>query len=260
MSSNTIMLFMSRLVVSILVLILSAVLAIEAQNEVCIEPNAIVFDEFEFTTAEDLKERISAFERKVSELKSAKGIIAVFAGAQAKVDSEATLIKKVEGYSRIAGSSYNSTIWSRFGGYRLKESYVLILRPMDCSSYQMPLSDLSVDKVQFEGFTASTTIRHGGVDLMREVMDPIAKACPPAARAVRICSDDTRVEVFTLIDRNGDVVFASAMNAHPLLRAAAAEGVKTWKFIPKTIDGNSMNQSGIVIISFEESPGISSNE
>lgn len=250
----------SRLALSILLLILSAVSGIEAQNEVCLEPNAIVFDDFEFTTAEDLKDRISAFEQKVSELKSAKGIIAVFAGAQAKIDSESILIKKVEGYSRIAGSSYNSTIWSRFGGYRLKESYVLILRPMDCSSYNMPLADLSVDKVQFEGFRPESTIRHSGTDLMRGVIDPIAKACPPAARAVRACSDDTKVEVYVLVDHKGDVAFASAINAHPLLRAAAAVGVKTWKFIPKSIDGNSMNQSGIVIISFEEGPGISSNE
>jgi TonB family protein len=56
---------------------------------------------------------------------------------------------------------------------------------------------------------------------------------PPIARLAKI-SGEVKVD-FTL-NSNGDVVSATAVSGHPMLRGAAEENVKTWKFeLPKNL-------------------------
>jgi protein TonB len=70
---------------------------------------------------------------------------------------------------------------------------------------------------------------------------------PPAARAVRASG---AVTVQVLIDENGNVVSASAVSGHPLLRAAAAGAARNAKFSPTMLSGQPVKVSGVITYSF----------
>ncbi|MGQ0543497.1 MAG: energy transducer TonB [Blastocatellia bacterium] len=70
---------------------------------------------------------------------------------------------------------------------------------------------------------------------------------PPAARAVRAGGP---VTVQVLIDENGNVVSASAVSGHPLLRAAAASAARGAKFSPTKLSGQPVKVSGVITYNF----------
>jgi protein TonB len=70
---------------------------------------------------------------------------------------------------------------------------------------------------------------------------------PPAARAVRAAG---AVSVQVLIDENGNVVSASAVSGHPLLRAAAAAAARGAKFSPTQLSGQPVKVSGVITYNF----------
>lgn len=70
---------------------------------------------------------------------------------------------------------------------------------------------------------------------------------PPAARAVRAAGP---VTVQVLIDENGNVVSASAVSGHPLLRAAAASAARGAKFSPTKLSGQAVKVSGVITYNF----------
>lgn len=71
---------------------------------------------------------------------------------------------------------------------------------------------------------------------------------PAAARAVRASGT---VTVQVLIDESGDVVSASALSGHPLLRAAAVEAAKKAKFAPTLLKGSGRTKvSGVLTYDF----------
>lgn len=70
---------------------------------------------------------------------------------------------------------------------------------------------------------------------------------PPAARAVRAAGS---VSVQVLIDENGNVVSASAVSGHPLLRAAAAQAARGAKFSPTKLSGQAVKVSGVITYNF----------
>lgn len=70
---------------------------------------------------------------------------------------------------------------------------------------------------------------------------------PPAARAVRASG---AVSVQVLIDENGNVVSASAVSGHPLLRAAAAQAARGAKFSPTKLSGQAVKVSGVITYNF----------
>ena len=70
---------------------------------------------------------------------------------------------------------------------------------------------------------------------------------PPAARAVRAAGP---VTVQVLIDENGNVVSASAVSGHPLLRAAAASAARGAKFSPTMLSGQPVKVSGVITYNF----------
>jgi TonB family protein len=71
---------------------------------------------------------------------------------------------------------------------------------------------------------------------------------PPAARAVR-ASGSVNVEV--LIDEKGNVVSATAVTGHPLLRQAAVKAAKESKFSPMLLGGQPVKVKGIIVFNFE---------
>ncbi len=70
---------------------------------------------------------------------------------------------------------------------------------------------------------------------------------PAAARAVRAGGP---VTVQVLIDENGNVVSASAVSGHPLLRAAAASAARGAKFSPTMLSGQPVKVSGVITYNF----------
>ncbi len=70
---------------------------------------------------------------------------------------------------------------------------------------------------------------------------------PPAARAVRASGS---VHVQVLVDESGNVVSASAVSGHPLLRAAAASAARGAKFSPTKLSGQPVKVSGVITYNF----------
>src|SRR5215203_1225475 len=67
---------------------------------------------------------------------------------------------------------------------------------------------------------------------------------PPAAKAVRAFGT---VRVQVTVDENGDVINASAVSGHPLLRAASVQAAQQAKFVPATVDGRNVKVLGTIV-------------
>ncbi len=70
---------------------------------------------------------------------------------------------------------------------------------------------------------------------------------PPAAAAVRA---EGAVTVQITINENGEVVSASTVSGHPLLRAAAEAAARESKFSPTLLSGQPVKVTGVLIYNF----------
>ncbi len=70
---------------------------------------------------------------------------------------------------------------------------------------------------------------------------------PPAARGVNASG---AVNVSVMIDENGNVIAASAVSGHPLLRAAAEQAARAAKFAPTIISGRAVKTTGVIVYNF----------
>ena len=70
---------------------------------------------------------------------------------------------------------------------------------------------------------------------------------PPAAKAVRASG---AVNVQVTIDEQGNVISASAVSGHPLLRAAAEKAARESKFAPTMLSGKAVKVTGVVVYNF----------
>ena len=70
---------------------------------------------------------------------------------------------------------------------------------------------------------------------------------PAAAKAVRAEGD---VNVQVTYDENGDVISASAVSGHPLLRASAVKAARQSKFTPMKLAGRTVKVTGVVVYKF----------
>ena len=70
---------------------------------------------------------------------------------------------------------------------------------------------------------------------------------PPAARAVRASG---AVSVQVLVNESGNVVSASAVSGHPLLRASAVQAARAARFEPTTLSGQAVKVSGVLTYNF----------
>lgn len=72
-------------------------------------------------------------------------------------------------------------------------------------------------------------------------------AYPAAARAVKASG---AVNVQVTIDEQGNVISASAISGHPLLRQAAENAAREAKFSPTILQGNPVKVTGIIVYNF----------
>lgn len=244
---------------SLMALLLVVASIVSAQDEPCLEPSSYALNEIALNETSNLGLEIANFRRKVEEMKPEQAIAVVFGGRRSKVNEVPNLIEKIERELGITKTDYQRRYWVRDGGFRLQSSVVFLVRPLKCSDYSIPLPDFSYDQVEFEGFDAENTVITSSAEFWSAASHRPKPQCPPAARAVRACTGETPAEVYILVDRDGKVVFAKTIGGHPLIRAAAEVNVKSWKLKPLMVGERSMNRSGIVRITFEEGPDITSN-
>lgn len=86
----------------------------------------------------------------------------------------------------------------------------------------------------------------GGV-LNGKATNLVQPTYPPAAKAVRA---NGAVNVQVTIDEQGNVVSASAVSGHPLLRAAAEAAARESKFSPTILSGKAVKVTGIIVYNF----------
>jgi TonB family protein len=86
----------------------------------------------------------------------------------------------------------------------------------------------------------------GGV-LNGKAVDLPKPVYPPAARAVRASG---AVNVQVTVDEKGDVISASAVSGHPLLRAAAVQAARQAKFSPTLLSGKPVKVNGVIVYNF----------
>jgi len=72
-------------------------------------------------------------------------------------------------------------------------------------------------------------------------------AYPSAARAVNACG---AVNVQIVIDEQGNIVSATAVSGHPLLRQAAEQAAIEAKFSPTLLSGHPVRVSGVLVYNF----------
>lgn len=70
---------------------------------------------------------------------------------------------------------------------------------------------------------------------------------PAAAKAIRAAGT---VEVQVLVNENGDVISATALNGHPLLRSASETAARSAKFRPTVVSGKAVKMTGILTYTF----------
>ena len=72
---------------------------------------------------------------------------------------------------------------------------------------------------------------------------------PAAAKAVRAGGE---VKVQVTIDENGNVISASAVSGHPLLRNVAESAARSSKFSPTQLSGQPVKVTGVIIYNFTQ--------
>ncbi len=70
---------------------------------------------------------------------------------------------------------------------------------------------------------------------------------PAAARAVRASG---AVNVQVTIDESGNVISASAVSGHPLLRDSAVKAARSSKFSPTVLSGQAVKVTGVIVYNF----------
>jgi protein TonB len=73
---------------------------------------------------------------------------------------------------------------------------------------------------------------------------------PPYPAAAKAVQASGTVVVHVVIDEQGNVVTATAVSGHPLLRAAAASAARGAKFSPTKLSGTPVKVSGVITYNF----------
>ena len=105
----------------------------------------------------------------------------------------------------------------------------------------IPLSLLYLSEARAQSGEPSTTLDKSAVKRVEPVY-------PPLAKAARI-SGNVVVEVS--VDEGGNVASARAISGHPLLRSAAEEAARGWKWGPTTRNGVTIKVKGTITFTFQ---------
>lgn len=248
---------MLRLILLSFVVVLIGALASVAQSYPgaanCFDPLLQKVDEFVFTSDEEFEQRTAKFLKTIEAAGGpATGWVNVYGGRIATSNEVERLSDKLK---RVAAWTIGKlTIVDR--GYRVEPSYEFFLRTLNCTAIPVGIADLRVDEIEF---TDIPSIRVASSDINSHIRFTPEALCSPAGRAVRACGEGTEVDVFIVIDEKGTVIFARAIDGHPLNRQNAANAARQYKFTPFLIDGVGSRVSGTMKVVYTKSPEIITN-
>jgi TonB family protein len=105
---------------------------------------------------------------------------------------------------------------------------------------------LEADRQGLEIAQSTKTLVHAGV-MNGKALNFQTPATPPMARAIR-ASGSVKVQI--IVDENGNVMTASAIEGHPLLKHAAVNAAMQVKFAPFTLRDKPSKVSGVLVYEF----------
>jgi len=91
-------------------------------------------------------------------------------------------------------------------------------------------------------------IRKSGGVLQGSAKRRVEPSYPPLAKAAHVTG---AVLVEITIDENGNVISASALSGHPLLKDAAVSAARGWKFAPTQLSGVPVKVIGTITFNFQ---------
>ncbi len=94
---------------------------------------------------------------------------------------------------------------------------------------------------------APKVVRRSGGVLNGQAISKVVPPYPANAKAVRASG---AVTVQVTINPDGRVVSATAVNGHPLLRSAAVQAARGWRFSPTRLSGQPVEVTGTIIFNF----------
>ena len=240
----------------LLIFILSFGISIFAQenspkNPICEQPLSSKFDEFEFTTLEDAKERLDLYALQIKNLNAA-GIIIGYSGKITESGKGRSIAYKIEEYLTNKFNFYKYvTISAREGGHREKPTVELFLKPERCSEEPQSFPTLNYDEVSYKeesAFFTKDIFRKSKNELENLLVKRVEPIHPAAAKAVRARG---KVLLLVIIDENGNVLKAKAIDGHPLLRSTSEIAVKNWKYQRTKENSKPVKVGGKVIIDWD---------
>jgi TonB family protein len=95
--------------------------------------------------------------------------------------------------------------------------------------------------------SGASVVRKAGGGLQESVTKRIQPSYPPLAMAAQVSG---AVVVEVLVDEEGNVSSARAVSGHPLLKDAAVEAAREWKFSPTSLDGKAVRVVGTITFNF----------
>jgi len=103
----------------------------------------------------------------------------------------------------------------------------------------------------------SRFVRKSSEVLVATAVKRVDPEYPPLARAAHVSG---QVVVEVTVNEQGDVITASAVSGHPLLKAAAEEAARGWKFQPTTLSGVPVRVVGNLPFIFPDADSKSTSE
>ena len=94
---------------------------------------------------------------------------------------------------------------------------------------------------------SSKIIHPGGNVLLAKLIYRVDPAYPPIARAARVSGT---VILEATIDEDGNVAEVHVLDGHALLRDAAVQAVKQWKYSPTLLNGEPVQVIGSIKVVF----------
>lgn len=213
----------------------------DAQMAIC----NLQFDVFEFNTQDKLREN------------AVENVNAVLTGSATEKTIKSSGVNIKPSFSNLTAGKYKIEIIKNGYRRRIKEfelrcKNVETVETISKAVFLQKGNSNEITKFRSETFTVkggnSPDITEQSKSTVNGKASSLTKpSYPAAARAVRATG---AVNVQVTIDEDGEVVTASAVSGHPLLRRAAERAAIDSRFAPTMLKGQPVKITGIIVYNF----------
>ncbi|MGH9936348.1 MAG: energy transducer TonB, partial [Blastocatellia bacterium] len=142
-------------------------------------------------------------------------------------------------FDPVGGASYTLDPETRTA--RKTNSYIRVAPPLPPPPPTSVSPSASANTEAPKKITVSGGVLQGGA--IRKVQPPY----PPVAKAARA---EGAVQIQVLVSETGEVIEATVVSGHPLLRDAALQAARQWQFRPTELGGRAVKVQGILTFNF----------